>query len=497
MSKGLTRMNLACWFGVASVAIASSAWAQTPASRTSSQSVSSPAPNGTSSPTPQNPTQLTGGVTQSAPQRVQVSVRTDKGLYRPGERPVISGRMLFGNGFPATGFVRVNIYEMASATNGLTKGQEPVRYDNILDVRAGDFKDDGFVIPRPIEKVFQWSTNQASYGVWVRAITNSNDSQAPATPTSSPTSTPTPTPTSTATSTPVSTEEAYTAFQSQETGIGSIFVFILGSVATLIYVLVMVQFAFLRTPTKAAGKTMLFMTYMIALVCLALPFLAPLVISSSSDLETLLRTTPVGFLKAPAGTPAETQWLVNIGGVLTANGELKGGVAIPLLILVLSLVGAAINMLRKLPHFLNLYEAIPNGGVDVSGAGESGEDLRAGLFQYFVYILVSPFIAMTAYCLMNIVNYTNTNALMIVAFSVGFISDSVVEAILSKAESLFGGKPAPAAAPVTAPAAAPVAASAAAAVPAPLGAPAVAATPASLRTAAQILAEAGEHAAST
>jgi hypothetical protein len=380
-------------------------------------------------------------------------VRTDKGTYRPGERPIINGRMLFGVGVPATGFVRVTIYEMAVdppvATNKIDKGHEPVRYDNIVEVRAGDFKDDGFVIPRPHEEVFQWSTNQARYGVWAKALTEVKESEEK--------------------DAQVKDWEASTEFQSQETGIGSLLFFILGSVGTLIYVLVMVQFAFLRTPTKAADKTMLFMTYTIALVCLALPFLAPLLIASSSDLETLLRTTPVGFLKAPAGTPAEMQWLVNIGGVLDTSGALKGGVAIPLLVLVLSLVGASINMLRKLPHFLSLYDAITDDAVNPAGKGGPGEELRAGLFQYFVYILVSPFIAMTAYCLMNIVNYTNTNALMVVAFSVGFISDSVVEAILSKAQSFFGGTPASDPTRLVVPTPTPAAAPAQGAVPGPEG----------------------------
>jgi hypothetical protein len=178
------------------------------------------------------------------------------------------------------------------------------------------------------------------------------------------------------------------------------------------------------------------MIYVIALVFLATPFLGPLLISSSSDLVALLRTTPVGFLKAPVGTPADLQWVVNIGGVVDPSGALKGGIAVPLLVLVLALVGAGINMLRQLPHFLELYDAIP-AATTLDGANE---ELRTGLFRYFVYILGAPYIAMAAYSLMNLANDTNPNALMVVSFAVGFTSDAVIEAVMERARRFIGGQ---------------------------------------------------------
>ena len=42
--------------------------------------------------------------------------------------------------------------------------------DNIVEVKAGDFRDDGFVVQMPHERTFQWSTNEIRYGIVVSTI---------------------------------------------------------------------------------------------------------------------------------------------------------------------------------------------------------------------------------------------------------------------------------------------------------------------------------------
>jgi hypothetical protein len=173
-----------------------------------------------------------------------------------------------------------------------------------------------------------------------------------------------------------------------------------------------------------------------------------LLIFASADLESLLRTTPIGFLKASVGKSPDLQWVINIGGVVTAGapgatgGALQGGLAVPLLIVVLATIGAAINMLRRLPDFLRLYDRIPVEDTPTGDRhwGESGETLRANLFRYFVYTLSAPFVAMMAYSLMFLADYTNPYALAVVAFSVGFISDTVIEVVMGRARQWILGK---------------------------------------------------------
>jgi hypothetical protein len=75
-------------------------------------------------------------------------------------------------------------------------------------------------------------------------------------------------------------------------------------------------------------------------------------------------------------------------------------------------------------------------GLAADRESVAGEELRSDLFKYFVYILSAPFIAMIAFSHMVIADYTNPHALRSVAFSVGFISDTVVETIMGKARSI-------------------------------------------------------------
>lgn len=336
------------------------------------------------------------------PPRPEISVRTDKGIYRAGERPRISGRMLFGVGNPATGFAKIKVYE-----KGKPGESDVIRYNNLAEARAGEFSDDGFIVQMPHREGFQFRTVQTRYLVQAVGITD-----APSPP------------------------EAITEILAEEVGLGSFLLFFAVALGTLFYILGMVYFAFMGEPTRQAGRRMLLMIYLVALLFLVLPFLGPLFISFSSDLEAFLRTTPVGFLKS--GKPEEAQWVINIGGVLSPGGTLKGGVAVPLLVLVLALLGAAINMLRRLPEFLRRYDAIPETGSKEKSS--AGEELRSDLFRYFVYLLSAPFIGMVAYSLMVIADYTNPHAVSIVAFAVGFISDAVVERIMGTAQSILAGR---------------------------------------------------------
>lgn len=345
--------------------------------------------------------------------RAQISVRTDKGIYRAGERPKISGRMLYGVGNPATGFARIQV-------NRKVGEKGTIIYDSIVEVRAGEFADENLIVQIPRGEILQFATRQIEYWIDVTGITDKDDPP-----------------------------KAYTQFTAEEVGVGGMLSLMAVPFLLILYMLLQVFPSFMRVPTKQNAKSMLTTIYILALIFLFIPLMVPLVVSVSSDLEALLRTTPVGFLKASMGRVDDLQWVVNIGGVPASGGVLKGGLGIPLLVLVISTLGAAINMLRKLPDFLRRYDQIPDEDSLVAVPGGLGGELRGDLLKYLVYIISAPFIAMAAFSLMLIADYTNPHAVAIVAFSVGFISDTVVEAILEKSRSFIsGGKNNNGAAPV-------------------------------------------------
>jgi hypothetical protein len=190
----------------------------------------------------------------------------------------------------------------------------------------------------------------------------------------------------------------------------------------------------MKDPNRAAARTMLFAIYGSGFFFLLVALGGPLLISLSPTLEALLRTTPVGLVKGATEKIKDIQWVVNIGGVLGSDNVLKGGYSVPLFLLVLGVMGGVISMLLKLPDFLHEFDAIgsnsPTESVDVS-------NLRAKVFRYFVFIVTGPFLGMIVYSLAVLADYTNALALSIMAFSVGFISDHIVEAMLSVSENVL------------------------------------------------------------
>src|SRR5262249_7661077 len=125
-------------------------------------------------------------------------------------------------------------------------------------------------------------------------------------------------------------------------------------------------------------------------------------------------------------------------------GMLKGGFAVPLYVLILSVVGAVISMLLELPDFLRDYEAIHTGAPDESARAST---LSSEVLKYFVYILTGPFLGMIAYSLASLLASTSVFVLSVVAFSVGFISDALVEAMVSFATGILNRARATAASP--------------------------------------------------
>jgi hypothetical protein len=102
------------------------------------------------------------------------------------------------------------------------------------------------------------------------------------------------------------------------------------------------------------------LSYFIAILLLGLSLAGPVVIPLAfPDLIAGMEKTPVGFLvtKVDAKPESVPQWALNIGGSTTRIDDtsnapvvkVEGGLVIPLYVLILSIIGGAINMTRQLP----------------------------------------------------------------------------------------------------------------------------------------------------
>ena len=178
--------------------------------------------------------------------------------------------------------------------------------------------------------------------------------------------------------------------------------------------------------------------------------------------------------------------------------EIQGGVVIPLYVLILSVIGGAINMTLKLPDFqreaasldlsprramtriISVTSQTVSAAFDqlknVSGKMESSEqkppeapetsagqtesaiasqaeptatetddllrqtsEWRKGLITQHMYLLSAPFLAIAVYYLLVWLKVLNQPALVLVSFSVGLISDKIVGKITGVAGDIVGG----------------------------------------------------------
>jgi len=282
-------------------------------------------------------------------------------------------------------------------------------------------------------------------------------------------------------------------------------------------------------------------SYAVMLAFLAIPLVLPYVFASMfPQVVYTMRKAPVGFLVAtPRGL--EPQWVLNLGGVpvtkpaATAQNsqekageaspaqtaatptpgapstegqkpsppvapaattresnvpegvtDLQGGLVIPLFVIILSVIGGAINMTRNLPRFQKEAASLetpltavkqlgqrvvssmemmgiarkdpPNQAAEetsgttqtepASTAAEadqtedSGESTPSGdlvkmtakwredLITQHMYLISAPFLAIAVYYLLQWLDMVKVPALVLVSFSVGLISEQILGSIL-------------------------------------------------------------------
>ena len=230
--------------------------------------------------------------------------------------------------------------------------------------------------------------------------------------------------------------------------------------------------AFTGNETPNRNRLAISFSYLVIILFFVLPLVAPVVLSQAyPDLQKIMEETPVGLVHGivpdkdnPDPAP---QWYLNIGGVVRANdsqpgapAEILGGLAVPFFILVLATMGGVINMTRRVPDsqndaqssVLDLFGGVQGMKRLFSGQKKEADDpeerlsdrtrgrrriskerpaWRTDLVKQYMYLVSAPFLGIVTYYLLIWLDLKQTPIVVLVSFSVGLISDSIVEKIIS------------------------------------------------------------------
>lgn len=168
-----------------------------------------------------------------------------------------------------------------------------------------------------------------------------------------------------------------------------------------------------------------------------------------------------GNEQAPArdgGSPAPT--VARFDARAAASGAfVVGGLAVPFYIVMLAMLGAGINMTRQVPEVQMEYDreitperqsfimALFHAPMTVfqqervvkSSERAAAARIRNRLIDSYMYLLAAPFLAIAVYYLLQVVaTNTATPVLVLMAFSTGLISDSIVKRITKFAQETIG-----------------------------------------------------------
>lgn len=268
-----------------------------------------------------------------------------------------------------------------------------------------------------------------------------------------------------------------------------------GNLSVLAVICFLLVFLFTGRPTQKKVRWLFSVSYLMTFLAIALPLAGIVIISQSHYLMSLMERSPVGLVKGKPKGVTDSQWLVNIGGIVTvpveqaelestrqatnapsegsaddsmdalaAPKQITGGIAIPFYVVLLALLGAGINMTRLLPdiqarylqgilrmergkHFLQATIEAPLSmftSTDDTSPDKNFEtvvNIRKEIIQQYMFLLSAPFLAIAVYYLIQIVAENIAEpVLVIMAFSAGLISESVVKAIVTFAEKRLAVK---------------------------------------------------------
>ncbi len=198
----------------------------------------------------------------------------------------------------------------------------------------------------------------------------------------------------------------------------------------------------------------------------AKPLATPAVAAGSAPITSGVANTGTVNPASPANPPAVAN--SDPSGSPIEPRELEGGIAIPFYVLVLAVIGGAINMARQIPKYHQEGEQSVLAFTPLQSAAaavramlttkslaenrEAGSDTplsserpgdsswRKGLLDQYMYLISAPLLAIITYFLLAWLGVTTVPALVLVSFSVGLITEPVIQRIIAAAQSTIGGK---------------------------------------------------------
>lgn len=246
--------------------------------------------------------------------------------------------------------------------------------------------------------------------------------------------------------------------------------------------------------TQGRARTLFRLTYVVILVALSVPIVLIAVAARSEQVVSAMEQAPVGLVKGQSDAVKKPQWLVNIGGAVRSHAPeaaaspetprpatedaaasatqppavastpyIEGGLVVPFFVLILALLGGAINMTMKVPTIQEQYQAAtlprsPPGNMLNALAKSpvalfSGSDgsvrltpeqakvvsgIRRSLIAQYMFLLSAPFLAIAVYYLLQVVaREVEEPVLVLMSFATGIVSDKIVNGISAFAEGVL------------------------------------------------------------
>ena len=242
--------------------------------------------------------------------------------------------------------------------------------------------------------------------------------------------------------------------------------------------------------TEGRARWLFRLTYVLIVLALCVPILLIAVATRSEQVVNAMQQAPVGLVKGRSEAVKKPQWLVNIGGAVrpaapaapAATSEpragvnavasaakppedttpyVEGGLVVPFFVLILALLGGAINMTMKVPSIQERYQvatlptsqktnvvaAIAKAPVALLSASDVPLDpkqakvvsgIRRSLITQYMFLLSAPFLAIAVYYLLQVVaREVEEPVLVLMSFATGIVSDKIVKGIGAFAENVL------------------------------------------------------------
>ncbi len=262
-----------------------------------------------------------------------------------------------------------------------------------------------------------------------------------------------------------------------------------GFVACVLLLAVLFLWAFTGQSTYGKNRIAIILSYCVIFLSLAGALVGPtLLMLAAPDLPEISGRVPVGLVVAKLTENSKPEWMLNLGGYVKSgeseegpatvtqtrggNGSagkqnvdlgapvlrvvsLNGGIQIPLYVILLALIGGAINMTRQVPEFQSRQPvqrgffnfmwrrpaaSAPGEGEERNEAEKENGSWRKGLLDQYMFLVAAPFLAIATYYLLILLGTIQPPIIVLVYFSIGLISDTVVTAITKAARKLLGGE---------------------------------------------------------